>query len=255
MADPDPRWPVYVINMADNTTRMAKAAAALNAQGIAFERFDAVVGATVSAAELARVYDPAANKTRFRYPLLPGEIGCYLSHLALWEKIANGPGAGAIILEDDFAAEPGLARVLAALDPASQGWDLLKLFTRRPGKKMLDTGPLCDGFDLARPYQVPNTTLGYALTKASAGHLCRVSVPFARPIDEDHKRFWEHGLRIKLVCPSPLRLGEEATVGSTIAASRKTARNPGRLGQGFKNISYRLAYLSRLHFYRATGRQ
>lgn len=233
-------WPVYVINMASNPRRMEKAAAILTAAGIDFQRFEAVVGREVSSERLAEVYDAKANARRFRNPLLPGEIGCYLSHIAIWEKMAAGEDAGAIILEDDFAAAPDLKTVLKALTEDPRSWHLVKLYRRRDRARNLQSEALCDGRSLATPYQVPNTTLGYVIRKEAAGHLLSRSVPFARPIDEDHKRFWEHGLDIRVVSPSPLTLSEESETGDTIAASRRKLR--GGLVQAWKNFRYRMEY-------------
>ena len=96
-------WPVLVINMAANTTRMAHAAAELERLDIPFTRFEAVDGRALSVADLARVYDPVANLRRARHPMVGPEIGCYLSHIALWKHIAASDAAGGIILEDDFS--------------------------------------------------------------------------------------------------------------------------------------------------------
>ncbi|MBZ0128017.1 MAG: glycosyltransferase family 25 protein [Rhodobacteraceae bacterium] len=249
-------WPVFVINMADNTARMQKCRAALDAQDIAFERFEAVNGRALEAAEIARIYDAAANRARFRHPLVAGELGCYLSHVALWRKLVASDAAGAVLLEDDFAAAPGLGLVLQALAGDQGNWDMVKLFSRRPDARMLARRPLCDGFDLAIPYQIPNTTLGYAIRRDAAARLLQRALPIARPIDEDHKRFWEHGLTIALVQPPPLSFGEEASKGDTIQANRKAATRPPAgavLRQGLRNLGYRLRYLAALHYHRLIG--
>ena len=249
-------WPVHVINLADNTERMGRCRAALDALGIAFQRLDAVNGRALSAQAVAQVYDADANRHRFRHPLLAGEIGCYLSHIEVWRKLALSDAPGAVVLEDDFEAGPDLARVLSALarDAEIGDWDMVKLYTRRPDKRMLGRRPLCRGYELALPYQVPNTTLGYVITRAAAEQLMRRSLPFARPIDEDHKRFWEHGLRIRLVLPPPIRPGVEASRGDTIAASRKRA-GAGTLRQALVNLRYRLGYLAALHWNRLPWRR
>jgi len=251
-------WPVYVINMADNTARMEKCRNALGAAGIAFERFEAVNGRALGADDVAGVYDAGANASRFRHPLVAGEIGCYLSHVEVWRKLVLSDAPGAVVLEDDFEAEADLPVVLHALahDAGRGEWDMVKLYTRRPDKRMLARRPLCEGYEIAHPYQVPNTTLGYVITRASAEQLLRRSLPFARPIDEDHKRFWEHHQRIRVVLPPPIHPGVEASRGDTIAsARRKDGRGalPARLRQAITNLRYRLKYLAALHWHRRGG--
>lgn len=243
--------------MADNHARMEKSSAALASLCIAFQRFEAVNGRALSAAEIAKVYDAKANRTRFRHPLVAGELGCYLSHIAIWNMMADSAAQGAVILEDDFAARPELGQVLAALAADPRAWDMVKLYARRPDAKMLDHQPLCKGFTLATPYQIPNTTLGYVLRKPAAVKLLARSQVFSRPIDEDHKRFWEHGLDIRLVLPPPLSLGVEAETGDTIKSARKAQENlplGQKLRQGLKTLKYRLSYLALLHVHRLRGR-
>lgn len=138
-------WPVHVINMASNTTRMARAAAELDSLNIPFTRFEAVNGRALSPDDLARVHDPAASRRRARRPLIGPEIGCYLSHVALWEEIAAGDAPGGIILEDDFAAADDLAAVLEAIARDEGDWEIAKLFSARVGQKLLDRRPLSKG--------------------------------------------------------------------------------------------------------------
>ena len=250
-------WPVHVINMQANTARMARAADELSRRGIAFTRFEAVNGRALSAQELARVYDPAANARRSRHPLIGPEIGCYLSHIAIWEQVAAGDAPGAVILEDDFAAEDDLAEVLAAVAQDRGDWEILKLFSARTGQKMLGTRPLVPGREIGVPYKVPNTTLGYAIRREAAARLAAIALPVSRPIDEDHKHFWETGLRVALVVPPPLSFGELSAESGTITAARRGASRPSlpkALAQGVKTLRYRLSYLFHLHWNRLVRR-
>ena len=144
-------WPVFVINMARNTTRMEHAAAALERVGLAFTRFEAVDGRALPSEELARIYDPIANLTRARHPMVEPEIGCYLSHLAIWERITAGKADGAIILEDDFICADDFAHVLEAVAHDQGDWDILKLFSARKGQKLLDARPFSAGREIAVP--------------------------------------------------------------------------------------------------------
>jgi glycosyl transferase, family 25 len=247
-------WPVFVINMADNSARMDKCAAQLTAQGIAFQRFEAVNGRALSEGEAARAYDAAANVQKFRHSLLRGELGCYLSHIDIWQRIVEGEAPGAVVLEDDFSADSDLAKVLRALSDSGEPWDMVKLYTRRVDKKMLRPRPLVGGRKLVTPYAIPNTTLGYVIRKDAAARLLARATPFARPIDEDHKRFWEHGLDVRLVMPPPLGLSDEAFAANSIEADRKAQSGGAMLRQGWKNLTYRLAYLAQLIWYRTLGR-
>jgi glycosyl transferase, family 25 len=250
-------WPVHVINMASNTTRMAQAAEELARAGVVFTRFEAVNGRALPPQEMARVYDPAANARRARHPMIGPEIGCYLSHLALWRQIAAGDAPGGVILEDDFAADGDLATVLAAIAHDTGTWEIAKLFSARRGQKMLDLRPLTPGRHIGVPYKVPNTTLGYAIRREAAARLAAAALPLSRPIDEDHKHFWELGLRVALVVPPPLAFGAHSTEAGTITADRKRLpRLPfaAAARQTLRTLRFRLNYLAKLHWHRLVRR-
>ena len=246
-------WPVFVINMAQNTTRMAHVTAELQRLGVSFTRFEAVDGRALSAQEQARVYDPYANLKRGRHPMVGPEIGCYLSHIAIWELIAAGTADGAVILEDDFASADDLAAVIAALEADNSAWDLTKLFSARVGQKMVESRPLTANREIATPYKVPNTTLGYVIRRDAATQLAAKALPMSRPIDEDLKHFWEHGLRIKTVAPCPLSFGEDSAETGTITASRRAKTKRGKndaLRQVWRSLRYRINYTAQLHWHR-----
>jgi len=250
-------WPVHVINMAANTTRMARARGELECLGIPFSRFEAVDGRVLSGDEMARVYDPVANLRRARHPMIGPEIGCYLSHVALWERIAAGDAPGGVILEDDFAAAPDFADVLAAIAGDDGSWEIAKLFSARVGQKMLDCRPLVAGRVIGVPYKVPNTTLGYAIRRDAAARLAACALPVSRPIDEDHKHFWELGLRVALVVPPPLAFGEQGAETGTITGARRRTqkrRAGAALLHLWRSLRFRLSYLGRLHWNRLVRR-
>ena len=84
-------WPVYVINMDSNETRLARVGAELDSAGVAWTRLPAVNGRALSEGELGRVYDARANRRYARHDLVRPEIGCYLSHIKAAEwLLAHG---------------------------------------------------------------------------------------------------------------------------------------------------------------------
>ncbi len=235
-------WPSYVINLADNTARLAAVSRILGAQGVAFERVDGVNGWALTQDEIARAYDVARNARDGRYPLVPAEIGCYLSHIAAWQRIADGEAAGGFVFEDDFDATPQLARVLGALSADRTGdWDMTKLFTLDDQIALGAARPLFEGVKIGIPYRVPTCLIGYALTKDAAARLVARALPFFRPVDEDHKFVWETGLRVALVLPPPVVLGDQQTVTGTVGRARRSARRGG-LAHFLHRTRYALGY-------------
>lgn len=86
----------FIINLKDNTTRRNAMQTQLDKTSLNYQFIEAVNGASLSDSELKkRVAD---------YPdcmLTKGEIGCALSHLKIYQKIADEKIDHALILEDD----------------------------------------------------------------------------------------------------------------------------------------------------------
>ncbi|SPH24771.1 hypothetical protein DEA8626_03808 [Defluviimonas aquaemixtae] len=235
-------WPAYVINLKDNAARMENAAALLDGHGIGFERIDAVNGWKLSEDDIARVYDARANARGGRHPLVPAEIGCYLSHITAWKRIAGGPAEGGFVFEDDVAASGDLARVLALLAEDRAGdWDMVKLFSFDEEPDIVADRSLGDEHRLVIPYRVPTCLIGYGLTRGAAARLADRAIPFFRPVDEDQKFFWETGLRVALVLPPPVRVGDQQTNTGTIGSARRAAGVSG-LAQALRALRYQLGY-------------
>lgn len=239
-------WPSYVINLKDNTRRMDNSARQLQAQNLPFERIEGVNGWGLADAEIARVYDEARNAREAKHRLVKPEIGCYLSHIAAWRAIAQGQAEGGFIFEDDFAADETLGAKLALLSAPQDMWDMVKLFSFDPAPDLVEKAPL-GAFEIGIPYRVPTCLIGYGLTKAGAKRLVDRAIPFFRPVDEDQKFLWETGLRVALVLPPPILVGDQEAATGTIGSVRRATRS-GRsaLGQAIHNLRYQARYARKL---------
>lgn len=248
-------WPSHVINLAGNTGRMARSAATLQAAGVVgWSRLDGVDGRALSDAEVAAVYDEKANRRRARHPLVRPEIGCYLSHVAAWRAIAAGNALGGFVFEDDLSARPDLGEVLALLSADPVGWDMVKLFSFDPEPKMRKVRPLGPGHRIGIPYRIPTCLVGYGLTRAAAARLADRAIPFFRPVDEDQKFFWETGLRVAIVTPAPVAVGDqEAATGTIGETRRREGRRGSPLARLWRSARYQIGYQARLHYHRLIG--
>ena len=250
-------WPTYVINLAADTERMERSAAQFASLGIAFVRIDAVDGRALPQSEIGRVYDTKANRRLGKDPLVASEIGCYLSHIEAWRRIAEGRTEGGFVFEDDFKASRDLDAVMKLLSADRDAWDMAKLFSLRAAPKCVVRRPLGPDHTIAIPYRVPTCLTGYALRRAAARRLLDRAIPFFRPVDEDQKFFWETGLRVALALPPPVTVGNQRTATGTVGADRRNARPAsvaGRLARICRGLRYRLRYTALLHYHRARGR-
>lgn len=246
-------WVSYLINLKANTDRLANCARQFDAAGIPWTRVDGVNGWAMTDEEVARVYSATRNAKDGKHPLVKPEIGCYLSHIEAWRQIAEGTEPGGFIFEDDFQADASLRPAIERLSVADADWDMVKLFSFDPEPKMLSRRPLGDGLVIGEPYRVPTCLIGYGVTRKAARRLVDTSIPFFRPVDEDMKYFWEKELRMALVLPPPIIVGDQAAQTGTIGDARRAKAAERRQSTGsapLHKLIYQLKYAVQLHYHR-----
>lgn len=177
-----PPPPVFVINLDSSPERYQHAEQQLLALGITPQRYAAVYGKDLTPQQVDACYDQAANLRYFRRSLSAGELGCYLSHRGIWQKMVDDDIPLAIVLEDDIDVDPRLPQAIEALSKLS-GWDHIKLSDDRDAAGFQQQ-PVSAGFSLVNFRNVPNCTTGYAITLAGAKKMLKRS-RFYRPVDID----------------------------------------------------------------------
>ena len=205
--------PVYLINLPRDQQRLQAMAAQLQTLGLPFEAVPAIYGKDLGPAQRAALYDHAANRRRYHDPLLDGEIGCYASHLQVWQRLVDSHAPAALVLEDDVLLQPALVPVLRALAARPAGWHMVKLIGRdveRPWQPR----PLTEGVALIRYRRVPSLTSAYVLSREGAARLLAARRPFFRPVDIDLRHWWECGLSVAGAYPYPVRHAPAGAVSS-----------------------------------------
>jgi GR25 family glycosyltransferase involved in LPS biosynthesis len=89
-----PDYPAIVINLDEATTRLANMRAWYEPLDVKLSRFAGVPGDAVSAAVRARLLTGRQNPKA-------GSLGCYVSHLNVWEAVAQGDDENVLVVEDD----------------------------------------------------------------------------------------------------------------------------------------------------------
>lgn len=237
--------PVFVINLDGSVDRLESAQKQLRAMGIAMERFPAIYGKSLTLQQVEDCYDTDLNRTKFRRPLSPGEIGCYLSHRALWQKMVNENIEVAIVLEDDIEVEAGFPDVIQQLRRL-QGWDMIKLSDDRDGKGD-QALPLDDTYRLVNFHKVPNCTTGYAISLSGAKKLL-TRQKFYRPVDVDLQFYNEVNLTLYSILP--YTIWPSSQFDSEI--DQMSGGNRKRYTSFFRNLQYRVA-LGALRLTRVSG--
>lgn len=213
------RCAIRVVSLVEATARRARVTADLAGFPHPWTFLDGCRADTPSVATPA----PEAQIARFGRVLTGGEIGCFKSHLQALESF-DAPGAPdwLLVLEDDVWIDPDLdlAGLIAVLEAEEIGY--LRLFQRThvPGWPVIQLGPRQIVYLATDPYG----TQAYLISRRAAArfrrHLARTGNRIVRPVDDEFGRFWEHGLEIFALVPSP---AVERTAPSVLEGDRQVS--------------------------------
>lgn len=223
--------PIFVINLKTSPDRRKACADQLARVGLTPTFVDAVDGRRMSDAQIAAVVDEKGRLKRAPKPLSKAEVGCYLSHWSVLERIVGAGLPQALVMEDDLLAGETLPAVLAAIaEQALPPYDMIKLGISEPQTKAFTPiMPLTDAATLVRHHNVVNSNLAYVITRAGAERFMAYGRPIRYPVDVAMNRSWRHGLDILGVRPWPVL--PNPAFASTIGADRFEDRAEGGAGQ------------------------
>lgn len=214
---------IWLINLDRDTDRLAEMQRQLDAMGLAYTRFAAIYGKE-HAEELARRVDAAAYARNMGQAILPGKMGCYASHVAVWEAFVASDAKVALILEDDVVFHDDF---LVSLDAALAGaghWDTLRFNCIR-AKLPVSQGRL--GRYRLNAYLGPFTgNAAYLLHKDVARRILPNLWPQTRAFDHELNRFFHHDFRQFGLEPFPSHVddgGISAITGTGFGLVRKFA--------------------------------
>jgi glycosyl transferase family 25 len=236
---------VVLINLDRSTSRRATMEIRLAELGLRFERMPAFDGVG-RFEELVSTVDVKAFERNVGRRLLPGEIGCYHSHLAAWRLLLESKARTLLVLEDDVVFGPDFMSALRiALDEADQ-WDFLKLNKIRAKQPVTQAwlGPYA-----LNAYIGPATGLGaYLIKRDLVSRLLPRMLPITRPIDHELDRIHVHRFRHFGLEPFPSHVddGNQSTItGRAFADVKKFPwyRRFAVYGLRLSNLTHRIIYL------------
>jgi len=210
--------PTYLINLRRDGARLERMSAQLSRLGLPFERLDAIHGLDMPG-WLQPYFLDAEGKSASR--LLPGEIGCYASHLLACAIIAQR-GLPALVLEDDLEIADGFTDLLRAFGTLPAGWDIVRL--SNPHKRIcFRVSGLTDRFSLVKFSRVPPSTGAYLLSPAGARKFLGWKHLRTLPVDQDLRRNWDCGLKTYGVFPQPViaNIGASTIDGMQMRSSQR----------------------------------
>ncbi len=245
----------WVINLDRAPDRLARVCEQLERLRLPWQRLPAVDARALTPAQRALLDEPAFHRRHGMTPL-PGELGCYLSHIEAMRRFLASGAEAALVLEDDIRLHDTLPAVLAALMRCPGRWDVVKLSAVHSGTPV-PVADLGDGHALAVMLSKCTGSSAYLMNRRAAAAWLRVPgglLPMQLPYDHAFDRAWTFGLKQRLVVPTPC--GHDDQVTSTIGApanmpSRKfkgMKRWPThlwRLGNELRRVAYGLGQLLR----------
>ncbi len=237
------QYQTYLINLDRADERLKLMENEFKKCQISYERISAVD---------AKILDSSTYKVKNKYDrdLVPGEIGCYLSHVKTLETFIASENGFALIIEDDAilsddfksAVENSLSNYHKL--PTKDQWDVLKLFNGK--RKHIKIADIDEKYIIAAcGTSIPITTIAAIWTrKAAEKFLNKIKRPLPtiqRPIDCDLQHAWEFDLRIYNLLPSVVK---PAPVETQIQIDRSL-----RKSKFPRQIQYELNRLLPKYFY------
>lgn len=181
----------FVINLKSNPERRAFMKEQLERLGIDYEFFDAMVGSEYCSDP--RWYDAEGAMRLEGRHLKPGEVGCALSHAAVYAEIVRRGLPWALVIEDDAMLHKDLPAVLERLQGGELRQDEIVFLERCDHVRPFSGRPLCGRYRIGRPIFVragsTAQSAGYVVTQGAAQALRSVNVPVRFPADS-----WGHYL-------------------------------------------------------------
>lgn len=211
--------PVYVISLARVVKRRAEITARLNTTAVQSELVDAIDGLEL---DLSTLQHRIVNKRMSR-----GEIGCFLSHYNLWQRMVDSQTPYAVILEDDATWDDDFFTVAAQLPAVSWQWDVINLCYEhriRVDTTLCKVGNRC----LVRNVRPTNRAIGYAVSLSGAAKMLKHCYRMRQGVDLQRRKYWQYGLTFYAVDPP---LGRQSGLPSTTGTESLPPKSIGLRGR------------------------
>ena len=218
------RFPCYVINLDQFPDRLSLMRQQLDSLDINYQRIPAVDGSTLSSEEVALWLSPLRYLLKGR-SFTPGQVGCWLTHRAIWQRMIEQNIPWALILEDDVLLDERLPHVVSALAQNGADYDVVQLFYQnRHKRKFAVVDMLGGGVKLVNLRGKTNGGQAYLLRRSGAEKLLKFeSMMFCNDDWEWHEALTglrRRGVRPHLASPAPIASAINA-VDSQLNLSRR----------------------------------
>lgn len=201
----------------------------------------AIDGKEIPELELSKIIRPIIFEPRYPFTLGKSEIGCFLSHRAAWQKIANGNADFGVIVEDDIKTGHGFESVLQEAFAIANKDSLIRFPIKNRERSAQDI-VVKNIAHIFRPKEIGLTAALYVLGKTAAKKLVDGSELIDRPVDTWLQMRWVTGVDSLSVWPSHISSAANLYGGSTIQVKQRHLLN--KLKRSFSRNRYRV-YITR----------
>lgn len=190
---------IFVINLEASRERRVFMERQFAALGMAAEFFPAIDGRLLSEAEVERVSDRKWFRRHVGRDMTRTDLGCSLSHLAVYKKIVEDNIPFALVLEDDAWLTPSIVPVLSAIEQDLDNLpvDIVLLSECIAVQRTIWR----KGYYFMSPVLSALFSHAYVITLRSAQLLTEVLSPVAHPADAWNWLLSHHIIRLAAVHP------------------------------------------------------
>ena len=203
---------IFILSLPDARERRLSALSKIRATGLPFEIVDGVEASKIRQECLAS--DEGASTW-----MKPGEVGCYMGHLRILQRIVDYCLPYACVLEDDFCLEPepdfGLCELESNLPDHFHYIHLQRDLGLNPQHSVVGTER-----HYWRIAQTPLCSTGYVIERSLANFVLAHHAVCTMPIDPEPRDLHQHG---RIVAAVAIVIASQAhimdfSVGKQLAA-------------------------------------
>jgi glycosyl transferase, family 25 len=216
---------IYVISLPGSVERRQHITRQLAAAGLPFGFFDGIDGRKDDHV-INRYYDEGLRLRRKGAPLSAGQLGCFASHHAMWQKCLDD-NRTIIVLEDDLEIDGDrLNAFYQQADQLPASLECIRLFDNRTRAHGSIPISRFGGFTVFKYTKGPMSGMGYLLTPAGAAKLLAHTQPVYFAVDIHMDRFWAHKMECYGIRPPCIshRDDFDSTIGYDRDRKRRTLK-------------------------------
>ncbi len=231
------KYKSFIVHLQRATGRKAQVQDLISKAPYETHIVDAVDGAKLPKAEVDACYRVKSSmQPKYPFELNLGEIGCFLSHRKVWQRIVDQGLDGGLIFEDDVEIDPAtFADALAMAEVHVQELGYIQFQVREVTG--VNTVFAQEGaVQIVQPVITLLRTSAQFVSGWAAQELLELTERFDRPIDGVLQLYWETGLQLSCVVPAGVSDRTAATGGSTVSAKQPLSK---KLGRELKRYHYK----------------